>query len=223
MTAQSGRGYKVVPSLSTLESVTRWGDIPVKHRYATHPKGATKLAVLFPGMGYTLDAPLMWYSERASFDAGCDVLSLEYGYQTNRKPFHPEDLHNLVEEAVAAVSQIVRGQYSSIVFIGKSLGTIVQAEVAQRMEASVSNHIFLTPLKRTIPFIQQSQRALVVVGDNDSAFSASEVSQISHISKVELVVIPKADHGLEVDDDIPGSIDVLKHVSSLCRDFCVGG
>ena len=37
-----------------------------------------KLAVFFPGIGYTVDKPLMHYSRRLAADAGFEVLILPY-------------------------------------------------------------------------------------------------------------------------------------------------
>ena len=37
-----------------------------------------KLAVFFPGIGYTVDKPLMHYSRRLAADAGFEVLLLPY-------------------------------------------------------------------------------------------------------------------------------------------------
>jgi len=59
-----------------IEVPTRWGGIPVQYHYLTH-SAATKLVVLFPGPGYTLDASVMWYVARAAFDAGCDGIGIE--------------------------------------------------------------------------------------------------------------------------------------------------
>ena len=37
-----------------------------------------KLAVFFPGIGYTVDKPLMHYSRKLAADAGFEVLLLPY-------------------------------------------------------------------------------------------------------------------------------------------------
>ncbi len=209
----------MVTVLSMIEVPTRWGIIPAKYHYLKHPTGSSHLAVLFPGKGYTLDAPVMWYSAKAAFDAGCDVLEVEYGYQANRVELMIDELDSLVEETAATLNNLVNNQYSNVVFIGKSIGTIVQTKVLQKLSFSVPNHIFLTPLKAIIPAIRDSKNALVIVGDRDSAFETSDITQVAGFSHVKLTVVPEADHGLETKD-YSVSIDILKQVAILCGDFC---
>lgn len=38
----------------------------------------TKLAVLFPGVGYHIDKPLMYHSKNLAMQAGYDTLAIEY-------------------------------------------------------------------------------------------------------------------------------------------------
>ena len=37
-----------------------------------------KLAVVFPGIGYTVDKPLLYYSRRLAADAGYEIKRLPY-------------------------------------------------------------------------------------------------------------------------------------------------
>ena len=209
----------VVILLSTIEVPTRWGALPARYNHLTHPTGSVTLAVLFPGRNYTLDAPLMWYSARAAFEAGCDVVGVEYGYQANRTELDIDELAYLFEEAAEALNNIMTGQYSNVVFIGKSIGTIVQTEILTKVSFPVLNHVFLTPLRPIIPAIRESHRSLVVVGGSDTAFGESDIAQIDNLPNVRVSVVPGADHQLETKDH-RDSIDILKQVTALCRDFC---
>lgn len=205
--------------LSTIQVSTRWGTIPASYSFIKQTTNSSKLAVIFPGRGYNLDAPLMWYSALAAYDSGCDVLGVEYGYQANRADFKVEEQSYLVDEIVSALENAVSGKYSSVVFIGKSMGTIMQNEVLKSVSFSARNHVFLTPLRKVIPAIRQSENALLVVGDNDSLFGSSDITQVTNLSNVQLHVIPGADHGLETND-YRVSIDILKTTAVLCGDFC---
>ena len=41
-----------------------------------------KLAVLFPGIGYTNDRPLLYYAKKLAQKHGCDILPVNYtGFQ----------------------------------------------------------------------------------------------------------------------------------------------
>ncbi|KPV42231.1 alpha/beta hydrolase [Alicyclobacillus ferrooxydans] len=202
-----------------LKVPTKWGTQHASYPYVTHSSDSSKLAVLFPGRNYPLDAPLLWYAKKAAYAAGCDVLGVEYGYQANRADLVMEDLDTLVSEVVDALATHVSRQYQSVTFIGKSIGTVVLAKVLSKVHFSVRNQVFLTPLRPVIPAIQSAERSLVIVGDRDPAFTASDVNEIRPSANAAIHVIPGADHSLEVED-VGQSLDILKRVALLCTDFC---
>lgn len=166
-----------------------------------------------------MPAPVMWYTARAVFEAGYDVLGVEYGYYANRVELDLDDLDYLIEETAGAVNSVVKGHYSNVVLVGKSLGTIVQSEIRKELAFPAPNQVFLTPLKKSIPAMVKCEHALVIVGDQDNAFGESDRSELSPFSHVELSVIPGADHRLETED-YRFSVDVLKQVAVLCENFC---
>jgi hypothetical protein len=210
----------VTADRTTIEVNSRWGK-PAMFPYLRHSEGAHKLAVLFPGQNYTLDAPLMWYAARAVFEAGCDVLGVEYGFQVNRTPIQSEDIPLVVTEISDTIGRMVQdSQYPQVVFIAKSLGTVIASQVLEVLNLSVRNHIFLTPLRRTIPFIQKVENMLVVVGDQDNLFGSSEIEQISKFPSVQLHVVTGANHGLEIDGDCKQSLIILQQVVNKCATFC---
>ena len=210
----------MVVFLSIIEVPTHSGPLPAKYNYLTHTSSSSSLAILFPGKAYPLDAPVMWYSAKAAFDAGCDVLGVEYGYQANRIDFDMDNLEYVIDEAAEALNKVLMtGKYSNVVLIGKSIGTLVQTKVLSKVSFQIRNHVFLTPLRPTIPAIREAENALVVVGDSDSSFGASDIAQITGLSGVKISIVPGADHGLETID-YRNSIDILKQVAILCGDFC---
>jgi hypothetical protein len=161
----------------------------------------------------------MWYAEQAALHAGCDVIGVEYGYQANRSQLDMDELDSMIGEVADALNRIVTRSYANVVFIGKSLGTIVQTEVTSKVDFFVRNHIFLTPLRPIISAICASENSLVVVGDNDGAFTAADIVQITDLPNVKINVLPGADHSLEAKD-YTESIGILKQVAKLCGDFC---
>ncbi|KUO96463.1 alpha/beta family hydrolase [Ferroacidibacillus organovorans] len=200
------------------ERPTRFGAIPVKQRFQKQPAKSSQLAVLFPGREYPLDAPLMWYAAKAAFSAGYDVLGIEYGYQANRTDLRMGDFDVLVSEALDAIDQLLTDSYREVTFIGKSLGTMVQSRVAQQVSFYVGSHVFLTPVKPIIPFIQDAQRSMVVVGDCDPIFEATDIAQILNRPNVDVTVIPGANHALETED-AGASIRILGQTITLCERF----
>jgi predicted alpha/beta-hydrolase family hydrolase len=205
--------------MAAIEVQTRWGNLPARYPYITHDSPAAKLAIVLPGRSYPLDAPVMWYVTKAAYAAGCDVLGVEYGYQANGADLDMNDWEQLVAETIEGISKVDTTKYSQVVLIGKSLGTLVQSEISKRISPSVRNQIFLTPLRPVISAIHASDRALVVVGDADEAFTAADIAQISDTQSVQLSVMAEADHLLETGV-VSQSIDILKQVAETCGAFC---
>ena len=203
------------------EVPTRFGGQPALYVVREHAPRASRLAIVFPGHAYPLAAPLLHYVAEASYAAGVDVIGVEYGYQANRRDLGPDGVAGVVEEVSAALSALHLAPYEDIVFIGKSIGTVVQTEVAQGIGRPIPHQVFLTPLRRVLSAIRETPHALVIVGDRDEAFGLSDIEQLADAEGVRVHVVPHGDHSLETGD-YRESIEVLKTVATLCEDFVRG-
>jgi len=167
----------------------------VRHRYITHDAGSRKLVVLFPGKNYPCNLPLLYYARSTAIELGYDVLNLEYGYQAAKTELDINDLPLIIEECTEAIRRIIDG-YDEVVFISKSMGTVVAGEVHRKLQLQVK-HIYLTPLFDTVPYINSTER-IVIYGSEDSLFGDKALQQISPEHSYGIIEIPGADHGLEV-------------------------
>ncbi|MFB5192493.1 hypothetical protein [Alicyclobacillus fastidiosus] len=193
---------------------------PASYKFFRHADGSDRLAVLFPGHGYTLDAPVMWYVARAALEAGYDVLGVEYGFQANRVAVQADRIPEVAWEVATGLERCLEGvSYGRYAFVAKSLGTDVARLTSSSVAFPVEDYIFLTPLPRTIPFIESSSNMLVLVGGYDPLFTDADVNRISALSHVTLRVFPEADHGLEIDGNVTQSLVTLRETTELCRDF----
>ena len=130
----------------------------------------SKLAVVFPGIGYTVDKPLLYYSRRLAADAGYEIKLLPYaGFPKKVKGDTgrmAESYRIALEQSKEMLSDTDFSMYEEILFIGKSIGTIAAAQLAS--ESPVSSRIRLvlyTPLKETFSF--PFGEALVFTGSAD--------------------------------------------------------
>ncbi|MHB1630055.1 MAG: alpha/beta fold hydrolase [Bacilli bacterium] len=204
---------------SNHEVQSRWGR-PARYAFAKRAGGSEALAILLPGQGYSLDAPLLHYAKLGALEAGCDVLGVEYGFQSNRSAIAPHDFSAVVDEVSDALERLVpQDRYRRCVLVGKSMGTAILCEVSGRLTFPVKNHVFLTPLRSAVSFIRQTENALVIVGDRDPFFFAADVEQISGVSNVALEVVAGGDHSLEIEGDMTASLHSLHRVAHLCKTF----
>ena len=164
-----------------------------------------RLAVFFPGIGYTVDKPLMHYSRRLAAALGYEIRLVPYtGFPKKVKG----DRERMVESYRIALKQtgelltdVDFEAYSDILFVGKSIGTIVAAQTAaDRKCMRRSRFVFYTPLEETFDF--SCDKAIVFTGAADP-WVGGEKSRISALSSekgYECFLIPEANHSLETAD-----------------------
>lgn len=116
-----------------------------------------KLAVLFPGIGYTCDKPLLYYAEKLALAYGYEVKRVVYGNFPSGVKGDREKMKAALESAFAQTEEILTdvnfGKYEDILFISKSVGTVVAACYRQKYHIACRS-ISFTPLAETFAFIE---------------------------------------------------------------------
>lgn len=181
-----------------IETPSSWGT--TRNTYIT--MGSGRLAVILPGLRYTNMAPLLYYSMNIAVESGYDTLAVEYGFQRGGGEFVPdtESLERLAKEAKGTIDICLeKKRYSEILFIGKSLGTLVQTYLKNEYAAYPQRHVFLTPLPECIDVIKQRE-CMVVIGTKDRVFKKEHIDGITGLENVTLITVDGADHSMEKGD-----------------------
>ncbi len=206
-----------IENLNVESKLGRSASYPHRH----HLEDKSSLAVLFPGLAYTKDSPLMWYSAIAAYEAGYDTLSIEYGFQANHVNATRDAIELSIEEAKTTLKALQKKKgYRHFIFISKSIGTVISQGIPEISGIQVNDFIFMTPLSQTVTFIKSAGRILVLVGTADPAFRDSDIEQITGLKNVSIVTFPDADHSLEVEGDYGKSLSYLKKATDSCFNFC---
>ena len=216
---------------STVLSIQGYRGEPVPNRFQ-RPEGATdRLAVLLPGLGYTLDMPLFYYTEDLVLARGWDILRVEYAY--NRPEFQEmpqaERARWLLADATAAYrAGLAQGQYESIALIGKSLGTLAMGHLLTMADqpAAASRAVWLTPLLGNDRLREQIGRfggpSLFVIGTADPHYDAAILEEVRAATDGETVVVPDADHGMDVPGDAVASVHAVARVVAALAEIPSG-
>ncbi len=182
-----------------------------------------KLAVFFPGIGYTVDKPLIYYSQR---------LASALGYETRLLPYNgfPDkvkgDRSRMAESFEIALSQsqsmladLNFHGYREIVLIGKSIGTIVAAAVAsQNEEKERIRFVFYTPLEDTFSFPSGDTVVFTGTGDPWVGKEHSRIPELCRERSISCYVYPNADHSLETGN-IWTDLDNMKQIMQRTEKF----
>lgn len=187
----------------------------MRQKYYQVKENNDRLVVLFPGKNYPCDKPILHFAGTSAIQSGYDLMVLEYGYQAARENLDMSELHRVIEESHESVQRII-SKYEQVIFISKSLGTIVAGEVHEKLDIPI-RHLFLTPIKDTIPYINKFN-GLVVYGTKDEVFNDQLAKHINIDEVREVIEIPNANHSLE-SNDVAESIEILGRIVRIYMNF----
>lgn len=183
-----------------------------------------KLAIFFPGIGYHCDKPLLYYSRKLADEAGYkSILTLDYslagsnitGNIRGDKEKMQQAFYYLYKQAAKQLSSVIWSDYDEILFVSKSIGTVIASAYAQNEHISC-HQILYTPLYETYLF--SPQNAIAFIGTLDPWSNIEKVTDISGEQKIPLFLYPDANHSLETKDTLR-NIKTLQDVMEETKRF----
>ena len=182
-----------------------------------------KLAVFFPGIGYTIDKPLLYYSRKIAAEQGYEIKLIPYqGFPTKIQGDAGrmrESLRIAVSQAEEMLSDTELTSYEEILFVGKSIGTIVAAKIAQDMEITDRTRcVFYTPLEET--FLFKAGEAIVFTGTADPwvGKANSRIPEYAAGCSYPCIAVTDANHSLETGNAAK-DIDNLQMIMKETEQF----
>jgi hypothetical protein len=157
-------------------------------------RDAKKQAVIFPGMGYNKYKPLLYYGKRILIDKGYTVTDVEYG-DIPKDRFEAYDI--AASRAFAMLDEIDFSQAEDIVFISKSIGTIIAGQYAMERKLPARN-IFCTPLPESLQFMNGN--GIAFNGDADPYAPADEIGAGCKQKSIPLYTYKGGNHSIETSD-----------------------
>lgn len=181
-----------------------------------------KVAVIFPGMGYHSDKPLLYFSKRIARENGYEIIEVNYEFPHKAREIM-NDKVRMKEAFEIAVSQIKEllgeisfADYSDVVFIGKSIGTALAAYFDNELQVG-ARHLVFTPVPQT--FEKLRRKAGMVFHGLDDPWCPTDVA-MSKCKELELELykVDKANHSLETKSAIE-DIRNLKGIMQKVKQF----
>jgi hypothetical protein len=200
--------------------ITREGTDQVPNQFIQQKGGSSKLALLFPGMGYTCDRPLLYYTTEVLLARDFDVLQLWSNYQAPEfdQLSQSERTVQLITDGQALLSAgRQQGTYTQLLLCGKSLGTLTMAFLLnQDQELRSAATIWFTPLVHLPPVAQaiqvQEAPCFVAGSQADATFPVESTEQIRSNPNARFFITQAADHSLEIPGDARQSIEILGQI-----------
>lgn len=185
----------------------------------------SKLAVTFPGIGYTVDKPLLYYSRRIAAGLGYEVKPMTYsGFPGNAKG-DKEKMAECYRIALSQAGEMLAGvdlnDYDDVLFIGKSIGTSVAADLASKSPAVKRIRLILyTPLEDTFAFPFKAAIAFTGTDDPWVGGCESRIAALCLEKSIPCFVVQGANHSLETGKPLT-DIENLRSVMEETEKFIV--
>lgn len=160
-----------------------------------------KLAVIFPGIGYHADKPLLYYSTKLAKACGYEIRQVAYGGFPDKVRGSKEKMQQSFELALQQTRELLQDiqfeKYEKLLFISKSVGTAVSGAYAIEKKIDPDN-IFYTPVEETFQFL--SGKGIVFHGTADPWARTSVVKENCERLGLPLYLTENANHSLETGD-----------------------
>lgn len=184
----------------------------------------SKIAVYFPGIGYHCDKPLLYYSRKIACELGYkDQINISYTYNAGNIRGNDEKMNEAYEalflQAEAGLAEVSWSEYDDVLFISKSIGTIIAASYAKKYELKCARHILYTPLAQTYLFAPD--HGIAFIGTADPWSDTDEIIRLSSANHIPLSVYDGCNHSLECNDTFK-NLENLKDIMEKTMDFCKG-
>ena len=171
-----------------------------------------KLAVVFPGVGYHTDKPLLYYSKKLALSKGYEIIEIKYDLPEAGTVIKSDEekrkqaFDTAFEQVTKQLEDVDFAGYEKVVFIGKSIGTALAARYNMSYELDADQIIF-TPIETTFAFVNPCE-GFVFHGDADPLCDTDMCTQLCDELSLTYVVVPDANHSLETED-------VLTHIEII--------
>lgn len=186
------------------------------------------LCIMLPGLGYTTQRPLFHYATGLCMKHEVDILHVNYQFAKNEHFTKLNELEQerwMYEDVKAVMDEVLRDyDYVQCFLLSKSIGTIPMAmEWKAGSNSQMTFGLWLTPLLKDDnvyeALLNTEIPSLCVIGDHDHHFLEERISSLKNNPLISTIVIPNADHGLEVKGNLAETLEVIKVVMKGIENF----
>ena len=166
-----------------------------------------KIVVSFPG-GRGYEIPLLYFGAKLYEDKGYEKLFISHPWNGDY------DFSALLENAEKVIHEVKFDEYDDIVFVAKSIGTVVACQIKEKYQIPAALILF-TPLYETMPYIHHGNDIkLVAVGDKDRYIDALMLSAECEKEGILCHVEQNVGHRMEVLNDLNRNLEIVANVIS---------
>lgn len=164
-----------------------------------------KVVVLFPG-GKGTENPLLYFSAKGYADNGYEKIFVSHPISGEK------DFEALYQNARAKVEGLGLDENDEVIFIAKSIGTVVACKLKEECNLPASLVLY-TPLQETLPYLHKDNQILfVAAGDTDRYLDTNVLKETCEKEELHYYIEPKVGHRMEVKDDLDRNLEIIGNV-----------
>jgi phosphoglycolate phosphatase len=168
-----------------------------------------KLAVIFPGIGYHKDKPLLYYATKLVQSHGYEVIHIEYHDMPVKIKGDAAMMRKAAEIAFAQTEEQLRevafSEYEDVLLIGKSIGTVALAKYVSDHNIK-AKQIWYTPVEATFSF--PGEEIIAFIGDADPWSDVGKITQRADELGIKLYSYPGCNHSLETGNVLTDTANI---------------
>ena len=151
------------------------------------------------------EIPLLSFGAKFYVDKDYEKVYIQH-------PASGNGLEEVYENAKAILRSYDFSEYEDIVFVGKSMGTVVACKLKAELQIDARLVLF-TPLNDTLPYINSDNRVvLAAMGDNDRFLDWEVLREHCEKENVPYYIEPGVGHSMEVKEDLTKNLQVIRNV-----------
>jgi hypothetical protein len=179
-----------------------------------------KLCLVFPGIGYGIDKPLLYYSRKIVREH-YETVCLSYFGDPKEAKSKKESLETFYKRAYQECCEQLKNinfdDYDEILVISKSIGTAIGEKYVREHQLKVKSVLF-TPL--TYTYEGKNSHAIAFHGTDDPWASNEDIKTLSESHNVVLYEVDHANHSLEtgeLEKDLTNLKDIMMQVYAFIK------
>lgn len=177
-----------------------------------------RLIVLFPGVNYGVDCPLLYYAGFQYEVRGYEKIKIT-SYEVDN-PGGTTDYEEYAKRAGRTVRKILQevsfDKYEDIIFASKSIGTVIALSLEDGLQIKNVRHLLLTPIDLTLPLMEKNRRyGCIVSGTKDKWVDHEKLRKICQEKELPLTEIVGVGHRLETKESMEENLEIIKQVIAL--------
>ncbi len=170
-----------------------------------------KIAILFPGIRYSVECPLLYFGGKLMKKLGYEVVGLNYDVKDTK--LDPEKFFDKAKKQIEKkIKKLDLQPDDQVVFVEKSVGTVLGLWVERKISAKVY-HVVLTPVRATMSYLtEETNVCYMVMGSEDEFLKPEKMKEACDKYHIQGEILEGLGHRLEDRNDPVRSLEILSHI-----------